>query len=48
MKNTGTGAAGPFWTEVFYGLIDTQTGIFSPYGQVGDGQHTAGLAPDGT
>ena len=48
VKNAGTGAAGPFWTEVFYGRMDAQTGMFAQYGLVGEGEHCAGLAVDGT
>lgn len=45
--NNGTAASGPFWTEMFYGIMDYE-GIFNNYGSIVFGQHTATLAPSDT
>ncbi|PKO19723.1 hypothetical protein CVU37_01630 [candidate division BRC1 bacterium HGW-BRC1-1] len=37
IKNAGTGISTAFWTEAFYGLVDPQTGAFTPHGQIGGG-----------
>ena len=48
LKNQGSGPAGAFWSELFYGLIDPKTGVFTPYGQIGSGVYTSQLAAGAT
>ena len=37
VKNAGTGLTRAFWTEAFYGVVNAQTGEFTPHGQISGG-----------
>jgi hypothetical protein len=43
IRNSGSAASGPFWTEAWYGTFDAN-GVFYAAGQIGGGQHTTNLA----